>query len=208
MSQHWIKGNLYAPEVSKSMQQNLPALLVGTILICGFLIGFGFAVIQSTTPFMLRLFSLLIGISLFLLLLYQGKGMLAVYRQRNAAYSCGEYAVSLQLGEESRVLPWYKGVVISRLEAADGPTVPRNGFEGAKPYPWSHYFALWAIGDKPPISEQHIATIIINYPVVILPDTPEVRQYLLERLGLKEIPEYPNTAIYSPIQQDPQWGEE
>ena len=43
---------------------------------------------------------------------------------------------------------------------------------------------------------------------VLLPDTPEVRQYLQERLGLKEIPEYPNTAIYSPIQQDPQWVEE
>ena len=50
--------------------------------------------------------------------------------------------------------------------------------------------------------------IVRCFSGIILPDTPEVRQYLQERLGLKEIPEYPHTAIYSPSQQDPQWVEE
>lgn len=211
MSQHWIEGYLYSSKKRKEMRQDKTTIFVIPVVFLVPFLGVCLIFAHSAVPMVFRILGTVIltaSVPLLFLLFYRfGKAALAEYRQRDATYSCGEYAVVLQLGEECRTLPWYRGAIVSRIKAIEGPLGYGGGYD-TKYFHWDSYFALWAIGGKPPVPEGYVVRIVKDFSGIILPDTPEVRQYLQERLGLKEIPEYPRTAIYSPIQSDPQWVEE
>ena len=204
MSQRWIEGYLYSLKWRKEMRRNIVILIFLEVLFCAALVKTTISALQTgsaATIFGTFLVDLMFAAAFS----FFGAAELILSRQRNAVYTCGEYTISLQFWRECRRLPLDKGVIISQIKSTE--KLPgRNGYP--KRFQWSNYFALWAIGEKPPASEESVLAIVRYFSGIILPDTPEVRQYLQERLELKEIPEYPRTAIYSPSQQDPRWVEE
>ena len=122
-----------------------------------------------------------------------------ILEQVHAHYFCGEFSAYLQYKENRHEVEWTDDLKISVIMVIDKYT------QRTKTAP---YLALWPLKERPPRGRGFILYTVKAFHGVLLPDTPEVRQYLQKRLGLKEIPEYPHTAIYSPSQQDPQWVEE
>lgn len=205
MSQRWIEGDLYAPKVQKEMQ-NAVACGWGLLAIAHafLLLPFTIAWIIDSKRQDVKILAYIIGYLLGVLcLIIIDRTYLQLRRQIlkqcNATFFCGEVGSYLQFKTERREIEWRKCVTLSKIEG-----IIHFGY---RPSPVS-YIALWSTDGRAPKEKMYLLLTADTFDGVLLPDTPEVRQYLQERLGLKEIPEYPHTVIYSPSQQDPRWVEE
>ena len=205
MSQRWIEGNLYAPKVQRNLRNAAKYRWIGLLMIDPpliILIIFLLKIFKSLQADIIPLCTIAILSCVILLLLSNFQywtNRRLIIKQVDARYFCGEFSAYLQYENVRHDVEWANGVKISTIMVFD------EYQRYAKLVP---YIALWKIGENPPQEERFILSVVRAFHGVLLPDTPEVRQYLQERLGLKEIPEYPRTAIYSPSQQDPRWVEE
>lgn len=121
-------------------------------------------------------------------------------KYKNTKYTCDISAAKNLCNNENRQIVWEDGFAISQIESVEKPTMRNPEREQ-----WHSYLALWHTGEKPPKTQEQLLIVLDSFEGIILPNTPEIQEFLSEYIHIQDIPSFPKCAIRTA--QKKQWEE-
>lgn len=174
-------------------QLKLYPILWGIFIVCCICFCYGYICWQ------LELYVILIVLGCYIVMMI-GLYIVCILAKRefiyiDAQYEFTESTVLNHIGPKNREIQRNDSFYISRITIRGTPAASLS-----VPSRYTEYVALWEVDAKPPKNYAICGECLKRYNMVLLPNEEKVLQLLEERLGVSEIPHFPEKKLYS-IQQ-------
>lgn len=194
-----IEGFLFSPKVKKDFRDGCFASYFAMVILLAFCITLFLNLIKEkiVAGIIICCFFLILSVGF---LLVNIRLMQQSIKYKNTKYICDISAAKNLCNNENRQIVWENGFAISQIESVEKPTMRNPEREQ-----WHSYLALWHTGEKPPKTQEQLLIVLDSFEGIILPNTPEIQEFLSEYIHIQDIPSFPKCAIRTA--QKKQWEE-